>query len=764
MNNFFKHILFLLFILQTVNANDKVSVQLLWKHQFEFAGFYMAKEKGFYKDVDLDVTIKEFDFGINIVDDVLSGKSDFGVGRSSLILDRLKSKKITLLNAFFQSSPYVLISKERDDIQTIKDFKNKKIMLSDDLESIAAISSMMKVANIKSSDYYRIKHSFNIDDLINGNVDLMTTYLSNEPFYLKEQNIKYTIFNPKEYGFDFYADILFTSQKYRDTDTQKMIQFQESTLEGWKYAFNHIDETIELILQKYNTQNKSKEALLYEAGILKELACVKGVEFGTIENSRVQEIANIYRLLGLTNETNDALKSLVYRPITFMDELKKIFTVEVFFLFIAFVVLTFLLSQYKQYILKQQNIDLEGLVDEKTKELQLINEHLEERIQERTQELELAIRVKSDFLANMSHEIRTPLNGIIGFVDILQKKENNSEKKEKLSIIKESSYLLLTIINDILDFSKIEKGKMDIEHIELDLHHIFKHIVELFFDKADENKIEIVLNIDKNLPKRTLGDSTRLKQIFSNLISNAIKFSYKESQIVVNLKYLEDTNKLYCEIIDSGIGISVDKVDTIFKSFEQADNSVNRVYGGTGLGLSISKALVESMGGEIGLHSTLSLGSTFYFTIPLFEVENREEIVEDVVAIHSQEKELKGCVLIVEDNKTNQMLLGMLLDDFNLQYDISNDGIEAVEAVKNKSYDLILMDENMPNMNGIVATQIIRETQSSETLPIIAVTANALNGDRERFLKNGMNEYISKPIDVDILQDVLCRFLAKENR
>ncbi|MEA3228868.1 MAG: ABC transporter substrate-binding protein [Campylobacterota bacterium] len=759
MNILLRFIVIFFIVTTALYSNERVSLQLLWKHQFEFAGFYIAKEKGFYSEVDLDVKLKEYNFNIDIEEDVLSGKSDFGVGRSSLILSKLNGKNIVLLNALYQSSPYVLISKECSDLKKIQDFKNKKIMLSDDLQSLVAISSMMKVENIKSNDYIQMPHSFNIDDLIDNKTDLMTTYLSNEPFHLKEKGIKFTIFDPKDYGFDFYSDILFTSQNYIDADSDKVERFQEATLKGWKYAFNHIDETVELILKKYNTQNKSKEALLYEAKILKQLAFKEEIEFGDIKNQRVQEIANIYRLLGMTTANNDRLEDIVYQPFSSSNFFKNIFTLELFMSIALIILIIILLSYYKQYILKKQNLDLQKLVDKKTQELQLSNENLEEKIHQRTQELELAIRTKSDFLANMSHEIRTPLNGIIGFVDILCNSEKDSAKQHKLNIIKESSHSLLTIINDILDFSKIENGKIELEKIEIDIHHIFEHIVNLFFDKANEKNIKITLNIDENLPQKSLGDSTRLKQVFSNLLSNAIKFSKENSEVVVNLKYLSDNNSFYCEVIDYGIGISSDKIDNVFKSFEQADNSVSRVYGGTGLGLAISKALVEAMGGTLRLKSTLGLGSTFYFTLELFKVADTTQPLKNQDESY-ESKELQGCILIVEDNQTNQLLLSMLLDDLGLDFEIANDGVEAIEAVNSKNYDLILMDENMPNMNGKEATRIIRKLPSDKNkIPIIAVTANALKGDREKFIESGMNDYITKPIDNDYLIEILHKFL-----
>lgn len=748
-------------------ANEKVSLQLLWKHQFEFAGFYMAKEKGFYKDAGLEVEIKEFGFDINIVDDVLLGTTDIGIGRSSLILDKLNGKNIVLLSAIYQSSPYVLISKQRPDLINIEDFKNKKIMLSDNLGQLASISSMMKMKEIKPTDYIEVPHSFNIEDLVEEKVDLMTTYLSNEPFHLIESGVGYRVFDPKDYGFDFYADLVFTSQTYLEAKEENIEKFRDASLKGWQYAFSNIDETVEVILEKYNSQQKSKKALLYEAAILKKLAYKDGVEFGNINKSRIQEIAYIYKLLGMANKSDSSLDDIVYKPNKFLDMLVQIFSLELLFAIVGVFILNYLLTLYEQYILRRENKKLEDTVEKKTEKLKIytqdlekqkelydlvfenassgvllidiennkftecndkvikllgaeskddvlnkrpselspeyqadgqrsetkekelikqavdggelcfewlhekksgeefwveitltklsidnkdvlyvtwkdindkkkvdqelqesknklqqLNENLEEKILERTKELENALSVKSNFLANMSHEIRTPLNGIMGFVDILYKNETDEKKQAKLQIVKESSNSLLTIVNDILDFSKIESKKMLVEKTPINIREIFSHVSELFFGKAKEKDINITLTIDENLPKNTLGDATRVKQVFSNILSNAIKFANNSSTVVVNVNYICDENRLYCEVIDSGIGIDANNFYSIFNSFEQGDSSVSRNYGGTGLGLSLSKTLVELMGGTIGVESELGVGSKFYFTIEMHEVES----------------------------------------------------------------------------------------------------------------------------------------------
>ncbi|MBF0287767.1 MAG: transporter substrate-binding domain-containing protein [SAR324 cluster bacterium] len=292
---------------------DKVTLQLLWKNQFEFAGYYAAQEKGFYRDAGLDVGIKEYDVGINITERVLSQKTDFGVGDSTLILDKLNGKNVFLLSAIFQHSPVVLLAKKRSDLETVNDLKGKKIMTSGYGAGGASLTAMLKSNGVQQDDYTKLAHTFNIDDLVSGRTDAMSAYLSNQPYQMKKRGVPYTTFDPKDHGFDFYSDILFTSQKRFQDNPQLVKRFYQASMRGWQYTFSHIDETVELILQKYNTQNKSREALHFEANVLKKLAHEKGVAFGTINKDRVLQIAQVYRLMGFT-QSSGSLDNLIYQP------------------------------------------------------------------------------------------------------------------------------------------------------------------------------------------------------------------------------------------------------------------------------------------------------------------------------------------------------------------------------------------------------------------------------------------------------------------
>ncbi len=292
---------------------QKVSLQLQWKHQFEFAGFYIAKEKGFYKDVGLDIELIEFDFTKNIINDVCNGRATYGTSYPSSILEKFNGKDIVLLSAILQLSPHILVSLKSSGIKSIEDFKNKKIMIENNALLTTTIKSMLKSHYISFDDMIKLKHTFNIDDLINGKTDITTAFSSNELYALDKKDIKYDVWDPKNYGFDFYDLILFTSTNELKNNPQRVANFREASLKGWKYAFDHIEETVELILKKYNTQNRTKEALLYEAKVLKKLAYANTKELGSIDKNKIQRIYDMYNLMGLIHNKIEFDK-FIYKP------------------------------------------------------------------------------------------------------------------------------------------------------------------------------------------------------------------------------------------------------------------------------------------------------------------------------------------------------------------------------------------------------------------------------------------------------------------
>ena len=377
-------------------------------------------------------------------------------------------------------------------------------------------------------------------------------------------------------------------------------------------------------------------------------------------------------------------------------------------------------------------------------------------------EAQKASQAKEYFLSNMSHEIRTPLNAILGFVDLLKDESKGRKSLEYVDIIDSSSKSLLHIIEDILDFSKIESGKLNIDKIDFNSKREFEVITHLFSAKCSQKNISLTLELHKNLPKVINTDPLRIKQVISNLLSNAVKFTDDGKNIKVSIDYKDDF--LNVSVEDKGKGIAKDKLLHIFDAFSQEDTSTTREYGGTGLGLAISGALVKLLGGELKVKSELGVGSEFYFSIPVEIGEEVKVISEDIKNRTFEGKK----VLLVEDNKANQLFMKVLLKKLKLELDIANDGLEAIDkfrqsiASSENKYDVILMDENMPNLNGIEATKRIIDIEQEEELkhtPVIALTANALKGDREKFMNAGMDEYLTKPIDKIKLNEILHKFL-----
>lgn len=379
-----------------------------------------------------------------------------------------------------------------------------------------------------------------------------------------------------------------------------------------------------------------------------------------------------------------------------------------------------------------------------------------------------ANKLKDRFLANMSHEIRTPMNAIIGFSDLLSKKNLGSMENEYVAAIKLAGENLLNIINDILDMSKIEAGMMSFEEHPFYLREILKSINSMLAVKAKEKNLELIFNCDDLVPDNLFGDSTRLAQIIINLAGNAIKFTNKGTvQVNVNVLELKDEKALIeFSVTDTGIGISKDKLEHIFERFSQADTQITRKYGGTGLGLNIAKQLVELQGGTLSVESELNKGSVFSFKIPYKYSKQTKVTSTSLKEKYNMEELGRLKILLVEDNQLNVKLLSSLFSENNLKLQVAENGSVCIKKLKENNgpskpypggakeatsgFDIILMDIEMPIMNGYDTAKYIRNELKSN-IPIIAMTANAMTGEREKCLSMGMNDYISKPINANLL-------------
>ena len=360
---------------------------------------------------------------------------------------------------------------------------------------------------------------------------------------------------------------------------------------------------------------------------------------------------------------------------------------------------------------------------------------------------ESAIKTKDNFLANMSHEIRTPMNAMIGFTNLLLQSNPTSEQREYIGNVKEAGDNLMVIINDILDLSKIESGKLTIDKYPFDLEKTIKHVYNLLKVKADEKQLHFKLELDKNIPKFINGDKGRINQIIMNLAGNAIKFTQK-GEVKISTHLIEKTNKkatLKFAISDTGIGISGDKINTIFNRFSQGEENTSRRFGGTGLGLNICKQLVELQEGELFVKSTLGKGSEFYFNLTFdIQEESIKSSQEKNIDVSKQLKNTNLKVLLCEDNLMNQRLTEIVVKNFGFEIDITENGEEGIKLLKTNPYDVILMDLQMPILDGYQATKFIRQEMKSN-IPIIAMTAHSMVSEEEKCLELGMNGYVPKP-------------------
>ena len=419
------------------------------------------------------------------------------------------------------------------------------------------------------------------------------------------------------------------------------------------------------------------------------------------------------------------------------------------------------------------NAMIEALANSQ-KELREQQGLLEQRIKERTEQLEEAMRcaqaanqAKSDFLANVSHELRTPMNGVIGMLDLALEDAVAPEQAEQLQTAQSCAYSLLTLLNDLLDLSKIEAGKMTLERIPFDIRAILDECIKAHQPRAAQNRNELRCEISPDLPEQIVGDPLRVRQILANLVSNAVKFTQGGRVNVRVDSRISGQAELWLQftVEDNGTGIPADKLAFIFDKFTQADGSISRKFGGTGLGLAITRKLVELHGGEIEVQSEVGRGTAFMVKLPCdiaIDEPAGEKTAGRPPAVPADAVLALSRILVVEDNQVNQKVVTTVLRKRGYSIELANDGTEALALLeKSAPFDLILMDVQMPVLDGLETTRLIRKDPRWKALPIVAMTAHAMSGDRERCLEGGMNGYISKPVHPSQLLETVDGYLQR---
>ena len=721
--------------------NEQVSIALKWFYQYQFAGYIMAKEKGFYEEEGLDVELIQKNPNTDHIVEVINGNATYGVSDSSLLLYRAKDYPVKIIATIFQHNPMVLITREDSKLISPYELRGKKISYQKVVDD-SIVNTLFAYANMGQKDYIHVPMDFSYKSIINGEIDAIVAYITDQPYWIQQQGTKLNIINPLSYGIDMYGDNLFTTEQEIKMHPKRVEKIKAATLKGWEYALMHKEETINTIIKNYNP-NLQYDQLYYEAIETERIISNKYITLGYTSKDRFKIISTFYKNYDSNlHDLDNAVDEIIYDPNEDNYDISKYF--KIFAGTIGLLLLSIIFLYYN-------------------------NRRLNEKVYNRTIQLnsakddaEQASKAKSTFLATMSHEIRTPMNAILGFIQILEMEETDQNKLQKLNIIKTSGESLLTIINDILDYSKIESGKMSLDNKENQLHELINQTKELFSNSASNKNINLQFVIDNNIPQCLIYDEGKLRQVIFNILGNAIKFTSDGGTVIFKAHFQE--NRLYISISDTGIGIDNKNLDKIFNAFDQEDSSINRKFGGTGLGLAISKKLISLMDGSINIESKLGEGSLFYFDILVKECKKISNTPQNIELVEdnqiTEELNHKIQVLVVEDNSTNQLLLQIILDQHNIGYIMANDGIEAINAYKKDKFDIILMDENMPNMGGVEATKQIRqlELNSSKKTPIIGVSANVIEEHRKKFIDAGLDEHIGKPYKPEQIINIINKF------
>lgn len=625
------------------------------------------------------------------------------------------------------------ITKEIDKIFSLQakypEFKNSKfnnklrMIQSFDLTSDEYYEFLEDVnhENYKVGDISELL--FESERKINFSLSLMTHYL---PEYLISTIIAHNIVEEL-----IYKGTLSDARRDLFLEQTKLIYLSAKEVDGIVKLVNQYPDS--KLMVKY-----TKEIVEGLQDLSKEIDLKKILQ---------NDVKTLHRYIALThpimdnsyklNEENGkiTLKYLQERTV-FLDEKK--YLIHKISLFILFIISFLFIVSYRLYVLKVQKTRI---------------------LEEEKEKTQAALDFKSKFLSNMSHEIRTPLNSIIGLTHVVMKTSLNEKQTDIMDKIQSSSELLLGVINDILDISKIEAAKMNIEEVEFDLKHTLEMIQDMFSDRIEEKSLNFNVDYTNMQNFHFIGDSLRISQVLTNLLSNAVKFTSKGTiSLIVQDK---GDNNISFEVKDTGIGLKRDQIDSLFEDFVQADMDTSRKFGGTGLGLSISKNLVNLMGGDIHIKSEYQKGSNFSFVLSLQPSKNlsfKDNTEETLDALEERVNSIENfSILVAEDNMMNQMLLKMLLEDTKLELDFANDGAISVDMFEKKNYDLILMDIQMPNMNGYEATAIIRK--KNKDIPIIALSANIMESDIKKAYDIGVNGYLSKPIEVEKLYQELLKYV-----
>ncbi|MDD5393043.1 MAG: ABC transporter substrate-binding protein [Thiothrix sp.] len=878
----------LLFFGQAIAAPpplESVTLQLKWQHQFQFAGYYAAVEKGFFRDEGLDVTLQAGGPDISPLTEVLEGRAQYAVEAGELVYYRLQGKPVVALASIFQHSPAILMTLSDSGLLTPHDLAHKRVGILVGGQPIVEVAAIFVNEGLKLDALSLQPNSVGMDALVAGKLDADYGYLTSEPFLNQQAGRDVHYIRPINYGVDFYGDTLFTCERQVREHPEQVAAFRRAVVKGWQYALENPDEIITFLLQHY--PNLNREHLQFEAQQIRELMKPDIVKIGHMNGERWQRMADTFVKLGMVNDTNK-LEGFLYDPEQKSDYRWIGWMLAIL---LAVIALGFAASAVLGWFnarLQAKNAQLEQEIQARAATDRLLHEsqrslqslignlpgmayrchydpawtmefvsegcealtgcpvshlqgkkgislnslihpddqkrvwvetsaalqkrqpfQLNYRIKHRTegwrwvweqghcvewaadgsplmleglivditsqvdtqQELQrakeqadAATRAKSIFLANISHEIRTPLSVVTGLAQLLQQTTLDGKQRDYAEQLQSSSRLLLGIVEDVMDFSCIEAGEVVLRPALFHLPGILQSICHVVQKDADAKGLVFQVELQDDVPQSLLGDPLRLSQVLNNLLVNALKFT-KKGKIFLHVSLQsrsgETVSIRFC-VRDTGIGIPADQREKLFEPFVRIEADGHALVKGAGLGLSISRRLVELMGGVITVESIPGIGSEFCFCAN-FGVDAQQTAIPEPTLVPAPPTDvLAGAqILLVDDDVLNCMLGTELLRAIGCHPVAVESGALALEALEREPFRLVLMDVEMPNMNGYEVTQRIRSDPRWANLPIVALTAHAFTQVREQCLTSGMNDYLTKPIDIQKLKATLLRWLSQ---
>ncbi len=795
----------------------KVSLQLRWDHQYQFAGYYAAKWQGYYADAGFDVEIRSAVMQdgniLSATGEVADGKADYGVGAADILLARELGKPLVVVASIYQQSAAVFYAREDSPFSSPMDLLN--LVVSRNINDLIDIElqAMLMSEGIDIGKIRSIPQSTDLEDFANHVSDVFSGYIIAEPYQLNQKGIPFRTLRPVDYGIDFYGDSLFTAEKTVKKDPAAVERFRIATIKGWEYALDHPDEVSARI-----TSEMPRTAVIiggtysgfneFQIAGVQKLTLYPFVSVGNTNPNRWRHMSALMQNLGIMKEQIDTDTFVFDYSIlnkTAQDNVIRTLVSLLLLISVASLVgLAWMRIFGLKKEVKRQTAELEHektILESSRKELENSNEGLVKTGKELQESECLLIAAKEasdaanvaqgNFLANMSHEIRTPMNGFMGMLQLLEMTGVTDVQRKFIEIARRSSDALLVVINDILDYSKMEAGKVELASIPFSIRNVVQDVMSLFAMAASEKSLGLYNHIEEDIPENLLGDPFRLRQVLSNLVGNAVKFT-KSGQIDLSVHVFEKLGdqKINLEFLvrDTGTGFPAETADQLFKRFSQADNTNDRKHGGTGLGLAISKSLVELMSGNIWVDSREGEGSSFHFTCVFEMIGMKDESAVNVTAV-SSDREPESAVstgkadlksemmaagsetgpqpppvpnlLVAEDDEISIIIVTEISRQKGWTVTTVKNGRDAVDMHGKTGFDIILMDVQMPVMNGFQATALIRskEAESHRHTPIIAMTAKALKGDREMCLKAGMDDYLSKPIIVEEFYRVIEKWM-----